>query len=109
VGAAEIVRESGAGLVVAGEPEPLGSAIGRLTADLNLARSMGEAGRRHAARFTWDHVAVQMEDLYNSLKLSVHAFGAPAPANDLQEATPLSKSKGHRFRRGSFFGPHLHL
>jgi hypothetical protein len=36
---AEIVRKSGAGLVVAGDPEPLGSAIGRLTADLNLARS----------------------------------------------------------------------
>ena len=45
VGAAEIVRKSGAGLVVAMDPEPLGSAIGRLTADLNLARSMGEAGR----------------------------------------------------------------
>jgi glycosyltransferase involved in cell wall biosynthesis len=88
VGAAEIVRKSEAGLVVSGDPEPLGSAIGRLTADLNLARSMGEAGRRHAARFTWDHVAMQMEDLYNSLKLSVHAFGAPAPAN----AIKLSRS-----------------
>jgi glycosyltransferase involved in cell wall biosynthesis len=75
VGAAEIVRKSEAGLVVSGDPEPLGSAIGRLTADLNLARSMGEAGRRHAAHFTWDHVAMQMEDLYHSL-------------NDLQEATP---------------------
>jgi glycosyltransferase involved in cell wall biosynthesis len=68
VGAAEIVRKSGAGLVVAGDPEPLGSAIGRLTADLNLARSMGEAGRQTAARFSWDHVAAEMEGLYNSLK-----------------------------------------
>jgi glycosyltransferase involved in cell wall biosynthesis len=68
VGAAEIVQKSGAGLVVAGDPEPLGSAIGRLTADLNLARSMGDAGKRHAARFTWDHVAMQMEDLYKGLK-----------------------------------------
>jgi glycosyltransferase involved in cell wall biosynthesis len=68
VGAAEVVRKSGAGLVVAGEPEPLSSAIRLFTADLSLARSMGEAGRRHAAQyFSWDHVAVQMEDLYNSL------------------------------------------
>src|SRR5215471_16818593 len=67
VGAAQIVRTSGAGLVVSGDPEPLGSAIGRLTADLNLARSMGEAGRHTAARFSWDHVAAQMEDLYASL------------------------------------------
>jgi glycosyltransferase involved in cell wall biosynthesis len=39
-----------------------------LTADPILARSMGEAGRRHAAaHFTWDQVAAQMEDLYNSI------------------------------------------
>jgi glycosyltransferase involved in cell wall biosynthesis len=81
VGAAEIVRESEAGLVVAGEPEPLSSAIRLLIADLSLARSMGDAGRRHAARFTWDHIAMQMEDLYNSLKHPVYAFGARAPAN----------------------------
>jgi glycosyltransferase involved in cell wall biosynthesis len=81
VGAAEIVRESGAGLVVAGEPGPLSSAIRLLLADLSLARSMGDAGRRHAARFTWDHIAMEMEDLYRSLKHPVHAFGARAPAN----------------------------
>jgi glycosyltransferase involved in cell wall biosynthesis len=73
VGAAEIVRTSGAGLVVAGEPEPLSSAIRLLIADLSLAQSMGDAGKRHAARFTWDHVAMQMEDLYKSLKHPVHA------------------------------------
>ena len=68
VGAAEIVRTSGAGLVVAGDLEPLSSAIHLLTADPILARSMGEAGRAHAAaHFTWDHVAAQMEDLYNSV------------------------------------------
>ena len=77
VGAAEIVRTSGAGLVVAGDPEPLGLAIGRLTTDLNLARSMGEAGRHTAARFSWDHVAALMEHLYASL---THRVGAPANA-----------------------------
>ena len=73
VGAAQIVQESGAGLVVAGEPEPLSSAIRLLIADPSLARSMGDAGRRHAARFTWDQIAMQMEDLYNRLKHPVHA------------------------------------
>src|SRR6516165_3418775 len=77
VGAAEIVRKSEAGLVVSRDPEPLGSAIGRLTADLNLARSMGEAGRHTAARFSWDHVAALMEHLYASL---THRVGAPANA-----------------------------
>jgi hypothetical protein len=51
VGAAEIVRTSGAGLVVAGDLEPLSSAIRLLTAHPILARSMGEAGRGHAAAF----------------------------------------------------------
>jgi len=82
VGAAEIVRKSGAGLVVAGDLEPLGSAIRLLIADLGLARSMGEAGRGYAvAHFTWNQVATQMEDLYNSLKHRVHVFDAGAPAN----------------------------
>jgi glycosyltransferase involved in cell wall biosynthesis len=68
VGAAEIVRTSGAGLVVAGDLEPLSSAIRLLTTDPVLARSMGEAGQRHAAaHFTWGNVAAQMEDLYNSI------------------------------------------
>jgi glycosyltransferase involved in cell wall biosynthesis len=77
VGAAEIVRESRAGLVVAGEPEPLSAAIRLLIADLSLARSMGEAGRHTAARFSWDHVAAQMEDLYASLTHRVR-LGAAA-------------------------------
>jgi glycosyltransferase involved in cell wall biosynthesis len=69
VGAAEIVRTSGAGLVVAGDPEPLSSAIRLLTTDLVLAGKMGEAGRQHAAaHFSWDHIATEMEALYNSLR-----------------------------------------
>ena len=54
--------------MVTGDPEPLSSAIRLLTADLGLARSMGESGRRHAAtHFTWDHIAAQMEELYKQL------------------------------------------
>jgi hypothetical protein len=50
VGAAEIVRRSRAGLVVAGDLEPLSSAIRLLIADLGLARLMDEVGRRYPRR-----------------------------------------------------------
>jgi len=70
VGAAEVVRESGGGLVVAGDPTPLAAAICRLTSDVNLARSMGEAGQRYAmANYSWASIAVRMEHFYESLKL----------------------------------------
>jgi len=70
VGAADIVRESGGGLVVAGDPHPLGAAICQLTSDVNRARSMGETGQRHAmAHYSWTSVAIRMEDLYRSLRL----------------------------------------
>jgi glycosyltransferase involved in cell wall biosynthesis len=69
VGAADIVRESGGGLVVAGDPHPLGAAICQLTSDVNRARSMGETGQRHAkAHYSWTSVAIRMEDLYQSLR-----------------------------------------
>jgi glycosyltransferase involved in cell wall biosynthesis len=68
VGAAEIVQKSGGGLVVAGDPMPLGAAIGRLISDVDLARSMGEAGQRHVmVSYSWTSIAAQMEDLYKSL------------------------------------------
>jgi glycosyltransferase involved in cell wall biosynthesis len=68
VGAAEIVQESGGGLVVPGDPEALGSAICRLNGDRSFARSMGEAGRRHViARYAWASIAVRIQDLYESI------------------------------------------
>ena len=77
VGAAEVVREAGGGLVVTGDPESLGAAISQLTVDLGLARSMGEAGQRHAmALYSWTSIAARMEDLYESLRCrdqAVHA------------------------------------
>jgi glycosyltransferase involved in cell wall biosynthesis len=89
VGAAEIVRESGGGLVVAGDPMTLGAAICRLTSDIGLARSMGEAGQRHAmAHYSWKSIAVQMEDLYETVRSAAAArhggwrraiLSAPAP------------------------------
>jgi glycosyltransferase involved in cell wall biosynthesis len=70
VGAADIVREYGGGLVVAGDPIPLGAAICRLTADAELAQSMGETGQRHAmANYSWTNIAARMEDLYERLRI----------------------------------------
>jgi glycosyltransferase involved in cell wall biosynthesis len=69
VGAAEIVRKAGSGVVVPGDPKSLGAAISRLIADQPLARSMGEAGKRHVmANCTWDQIAARMEDLYESIR-----------------------------------------
>src|SRR5262249_1628153 len=69
VAAADIVRKAGGGLVVAGDPKPLGAAICRLTTNQELARSMGEAGKRHVmADYTWAQVAARMEGLYESLR-----------------------------------------
>ena len=69
VGAANIVRESGGGIVIAGDPEPLGDAICRLTSDLGLARSMAEAGQRHAmTHYTWSTIAARKQDWYESVR-----------------------------------------
>jgi glycosyltransferase involved in cell wall biosynthesis len=69
VGAADIVRRAGGGLVVAGEPKPFGAAICRLTTNQALAKSMGEAGKRHVmADYSWAQVAAKMEGLYESIR-----------------------------------------
>ncbi len=69
IGAAEVVRESGGGLVVDGDPESLGCAMDWLTSDLARAAAMGEAGRRHVSdHYTWPKIAARMEALYESLK-----------------------------------------
>jgi glycosyltransferase involved in cell wall biosynthesis len=68
VGAAEIVQRSGGGIVVPGDPEPLGGAIGRLAQDQNLAQKMGKAGQSYVSTHCcWSRIAADMEDLYQSL------------------------------------------
>jgi glycosyltransferase involved in cell wall biosynthesis len=69
VGAAHVIEESGGGLVVAGDPEPLAAALRHLLADPSLAQSMGQAGQRHViAHYTWPQIAGRMEALYATLK-----------------------------------------
>lgn len=68
VGASEIVRASGGGIVVDGEPPQLAKALSCLLEAPAAARSMGEAGRRHIERFYgWDSVAGRMEALYEGI------------------------------------------
>jgi glycosyltransferase involved in cell wall biosynthesis len=69
VGAAEIVRDAGAGMVVDGDPDSLGAAIQRLITDKALADSMGTAGRRHVHECcSWSRIAAEMEALYESVR-----------------------------------------
>jgi glycosyltransferase involved in cell wall biosynthesis len=68
VGAAEVVKESGGGLVASGDAPSLGAAIDRLTDDAAKSSAMGEAGRRHVSEhYGWPGVAARMEALYGEL------------------------------------------
>ncbi|HEX7182459.1 MAG TPA: glycosyltransferase [Thermoanaerobaculia bacterium] len=68
VGLAEVVRETGAGLVVEGAPEILGPALRDLLSD---PRRMDEMGRKGAEvvrqRFGWAAVAERMEAVYREV------------------------------------------
>ena len=65
-GLGELVRDGETGILVpAGEAEPLCDAIVRLAGDLDLARAMGEAGRRRAlSRFLQTFCTERTELLY---------------------------------------------
>jgi glycosyltransferase involved in cell wall biosynthesis len=69
VGAADIVREAGGGIVVEDDAVALGNAIERLMQNRTLAREMGERGQRYIREHcSWAGVAAQMETLYASLR-----------------------------------------
>ncbi len=67
VGAAAIVREAGAGLVVDGEPAALAEALRELLADKGLRTRLGRCGREAALRdFSWRAVAAALEARYRA-------------------------------------------
>jgi glycosyltransferase involved in cell wall biosynthesis len=71
VGLAEVVRGSGAGLVVDGAPEELGAAMRELVADPARAAEMGRKGAEEAVRrFGWETVAAEMERAYRAAALA---------------------------------------
>ncbi|MGA3309586.1 MAG: glycosyltransferase [Xanthobacteraceae bacterium] len=95
VGAAEIVRQAGGGLIVDGDPAPLGAAIASLMTETASARAMGEAGRQHiAAHYDWRTIATRMEALYAGV---IERFGKaeastprrPSSMRGAGERTPL--------------------
>ncbi len=86
-GLGELVRDGETGLLVpAGEAEPLRAAIVRLAGDLDLARRMGEAGRRRAlTRFLQQFCTDRTDLLYQgalepALRDEVRAARAGAAA-----------------------------
>jgi glycosyltransferase involved in cell wall biosynthesis len=68
-GTAEAVRDGVTGAIVpVGDDAALATALGRLTADPDALRRMGEAGRERAARdFGVDRMTGEVEALYRSL------------------------------------------
>lgn len=68
VGLADIVEQSGSGIVVDGAPDRLGPAIDRLLRDPEQLRAKGENGRRVVEeRLTWDRVAAEMLRRYEEI------------------------------------------
>jgi len=46
------------------DPSELAGALARVMDDGVLAKRLGEAGRERAARYSWDRVTGEIEDLY---------------------------------------------
>jgi glycosyltransferase involved in cell wall biosynthesis len=79
VGAAEIVHESGAGIVVSGKPEAFGGAVRSLLKDPARMREMGERGQEVVReKYTWGGVAARMEEAYEEILRSGAAIGGQA-------------------------------
>lgn len=64
VGTADIVRTSGAGLVLDGDPATLGPGLASLCADARLRETMRAAGPGVARRYSWAAAAEQIERVY---------------------------------------------
>ena len=68
VGAATLVTEAGAGLVVSNEPDQLAAAVCGLLADAELRCRMGQRGRDYARRMlSWDGIAARTDTLYREV------------------------------------------
>jgi glycosyltransferase involved in cell wall biosynthesis len=70
VGAAQLVAESGAGLVAAGDPPALAAALAGLLADAPLRQAMGQRGIAAARQFSWQTIAARMEQVYQEILMS---------------------------------------
>jgi len=70
VGASEIVRASGGGIIVECDPPQLGAAIKLLAENPALRKLLGEKGQNFVREnYNWPSVAARMEAFYMSLKI----------------------------------------
>lgn len=68
VGAADVVRASGGGLVVSPQPAELRAALLRLWSDGELARKLGAAGASYARdHLTWTQIGRAMQRVYEDM------------------------------------------
>jgi glycosyltransferase involved in cell wall biosynthesis len=121
VGLADVVRESGAGVVVDGDPQTLGAALRSLLADPAGADAMGARGAAVVAQgFGWTAVAAEMEVVYEvAARPSPHPLSpSPAradlppspsgrggtPAKNLGGGSPLPFGEGGRGTHGGGVG-----
>jgi glycosyltransferase involved in cell wall biosynthesis len=67
-GVPDVVLQGQTGILVpAGDESALATAIVRVLADPALAKRLGEAGRRHAGRFTVGRHVARLEEIYNAV------------------------------------------
>jgi glycosyltransferase involved in cell wall biosynthesis len=65
VGIADLVRQSGGGIVAVGEPVAIAGGLNQLLADRAASREMGATGRAYVqARYDRASIAARMEELY---------------------------------------------
>ena len=65
VGAADLVRETGGGVVLEGQPETLGAGITALLSNPVTLKQMGSQARHViTTRYTWDAIASEMAQVY---------------------------------------------
>lgn len=79
VGMSEVVRDTGAGLVVEASSEAIGQGLEKLLSDPEASRRMGLIGQQQvAAHYSWMSIAQRMEGLYRSVldKQSAHRSAA---------------------------------
>jgi glycosyltransferase involved in cell wall biosynthesis len=64
----DVVVSAGAGLVVDRDPAEMAGAVSVILSNPEASAAMGQAGRQLVdARFTWQQVAVELEDVYRSI------------------------------------------
>ena len=89
----DVVRASGAGLVVRRHPSAIANAVAAILSEPALGRSMGEAGKVTVdEQFSWPIVARKMEALYDAV---LRAGRTPIGSARTKSDVPAAEAKGH--------------